>query len=459
MSTINDEMKGTADYAIKASKERFKFELDFSEQSVAQLDIILERIYWGFSSQPKDRWEGGLVYQTAVIWGSYLGEYMRRKWGGTWILNGKDRVLSVLNIQFSPINLVYQKITTHPEYSVKNYIVETEKIINNTPVIYPQPHQSMRENVGQPAKKITSKQSKKIKSKDKRLVYIVASIGAILLLIISCAGGYMLIRTSGISAIGLPVFASITSTDTPIVATLETATSTTENTLVPTETTLPTSTSTPTFTPLPSLTPSQTFTQIYTLTPTKTSTPITPTRTRTPSPTSGQHNPTKTPIPPTVTPQRTATVPPQPTATVPAQTTATVPPQLTATVPPQPTATVPPQPTATVPPQPTATVPQQPTATQPAPVVIDSCEVNPSTVPAGVNVSITFMVHFSAPGYGFDANVGNNYPGQGGCSGADGDGDGLAYCDGSSGELPAGVSEDVSLSSSVGNCVVSYSSK
>jgi hypothetical protein len=38
---INDEMKITADYAIKASKERFKQELDFSEKSIAQLDIIL----------------------------------------------------------------------------------------------------------------------------------------------------------------------------------------------------------------------------------------------------------------------------------------------------------------------------------------------------------------------------------------------------------------------------------
>jgi hypothetical protein len=455
MSIINDEMKGTADYAINASKERFKIELDFSEQSVAQLDIILERLYWGFYSQPKDRGEGGLVFQTAIIWGSYLGEYMRRKWGGTWMLNGKDRVLSIINIEFSPINLVYQKITTHPEYSVKNYLNETEKIINNTPVIYPQPQQHLAENVGQPAKKIPSKQTKKTKIKDKRLIYILASIGAILLVIVSCVGGYMLIRTSGVSAVGFPVSASITSTDTPIVATLETATSSPEITQIPTQTTLPTSTPIPTFTPLPSFTPSQTFTQIFTSTPTETSTPIIPRRTRTPSPTTGPGDRTNTPIPPTVPQNPTATKSPQTSATVPPQPTATKTPQPTATVA-QPTATKTPQPTATVP-QPTATTRPQPTIT-PVPVVIDSCDVNPSTVPIGQSVTITFIVHFSAPGYGFDAEVNNGFNGEGGCHGDD-SGNGVAYCDGSSGELPAGASGIATLSSSVGDCVVGFSSR
>ena len=441
MSSINDEMKGTAEYAIKASKERFNSELDFSEQSVAQLDKILERIYWGFYSQPKDRGEGGLVFQTAIIWGSYLGEYMRRKWGGTWILNGKDRVLSIINIEFSPINLVYQKITTHPEYSVKNYLNETEKLLNNTPVLYPQPQQHLAEHVGQPAKKIPIKQPKRTKTKDKRLIYILASIGAILLFIVTCAGGYMIYRTIGVSAVGFPISPSITNTDTPTIATLETATSTPESTQTPTETTLPTSTPIPTFTPLPSFTPSQTFTQILTLTPTETATLIIPTRTRTASPTYVRSNPTNTPIPPTAPPQSTATKPPQPTATVP----------------PQPTATKPPQPTATVPQPPTATTRPQPTIT-PVPVVINSCDVNPSTVPIGQSVAIIFMVRFSAPGYGFDADVNNGFNGEGGCHGDD-SGGGVAYCEGSSGELPAGASGIATLSSSVGDCVVGFSSK
>jgi len=435
MTIINDEMKGTADYAIKASRDRYKQELDFSEESIAQLEKILERIYWGFSSQSKDSGESGLVFQTAVIWGSYLGEYMRRKWGGTWIQNGKDRLLSIINIEFSPISLVFQKITTHPEYTVKNYLNETERIINNTAVISPQPPQHLPINAGQPIKIAPIKQTKKTKTFDKRLVILLASIGAIMLVIIACIGTYVIAGINGVSALGFLVPATSTSTEILIVETVATATPVPVNTQTSTVTPFPTATPTPTLIPLLSFTPSQTPTQTATSTPTATYTPIIPTRTRTPSPTFVPHNPTKTPIPPTITPQPTGTLPPQPTATVT------------------------PQPTATVPTQPTATKPPQPTITQPAPVVIDSCDVNPSTVPVGVNVTITFIVHFSGPGYGFDAEVNNGFNGEGGCSGSDGDGDGVAYCDGSSGELPTGASGNANISSSVGDCVVGFSSR
>jgi len=430
MSIINDEMKQTADYAIKTSRERFKQEFDFSEQSIAQLDIILERIYYGFYSQSKDSGEGGLIFQTAIIWGSYLGEYMRRKWGGTWILNGKNRLLSIINIEFSPIDLVYQKITTHPEYTVKNYLIETEKIINNTAVISPQPPQSLPIHAGQPTKKTSEAeptkktpkaQPAKTKSFDKRNIILFASIGAIFLLIFGCIGAYMIVGINGVSALGFLVHATSTSTESLVVETLVTATPIPVDTQTSTVTPSPTSTPNPTFTQVLSFTPSQTPTQTATSTPTATNTLIIPTRTRTPSPTSVTRNPTKTPIPPTEAPQ----------------------------------------PTATEPPQPTATTQPQPTVTQPAPVVIDSCEVNPSTVPVGQSVTITFIVNFSSrtPGYGFDAAVNPIYPGQSGCSGVDSDGDGMAYCDGSSGELPELTTVFVTLSSPVGNCDVSYSSQ
>ncbi len=130
MPNINDEMKSTADYAINAAKQRFKLELDFSDQSLIRLEKILEQIYWGFSNHPKDEGEGGVIYSTAAIWGSYLGEYMRLKWDGNWIQKGSDRLVSISNIEFSPINFVNQKITSHPEFSVDNYLNETARILN-----------------------------------------------------------------------------------------------------------------------------------------------------------------------------------------------------------------------------------------------------------------------------------------------------------------------------------------
>ncbi|MBK9208529.1 MAG: hypothetical protein IPL71_09580 [Anaerolineales bacterium] len=45
MSNINDEMKTAAEYTIKAAKEKFGQELDFSQQSIVKLEGFLEQAY------------------------------------------------------------------------------------------------------------------------------------------------------------------------------------------------------------------------------------------------------------------------------------------------------------------------------------------------------------------------------------------------------------------------------
>jgi hypothetical protein len=90
--------------------------------------------------------------------------------------------------------------------------------------------------------------------------------------------------------------------------------------------------------------------------------------------------------------------------------------------------------------------------------VIESCEVNPATVASGINQKITFIVRFSAPGYQFTANNDAPYREQSGCTGADDNNDGTAYCDGSSGVLPDATQVDVLITSAVGNCTAQYHS-
>jgi hypothetical protein len=110
---------------------------------------------------------------------------------------------------------------------------------------------------------------------------------------------------------------------------------------------------------------------------------------------------------------------------------------------------------------PTPTQLPTPTATESEPVVIESCAIDPFTVPVGYNVQITLLVHFSSniPGYGFNSTFDPNYPQQSGCDGTDDDGDGVAFCLGSSGILPDSTTVHVTFSTSVGNCVASYSSR
>ncbi|MFZ2098296.1 MAG: hypothetical protein WAV05_16825 [Anaerolineales bacterium] len=430
MPELNEEMKQTAEYAIKSARDRFKKELDFSEQSIIVLDNILTKIYWGFSGRTDNVGEGGLVFNTAMIWGSYLGEYMIFKWGGKWILKGADRLISINNIEFSPIKLVYEKITDHPELSVEDYINETKRIIY-TSVINPQNAQHISKKTEQLKEQIPVKPTKKPVTINKRSIYIIAGFLGALAIIAVGIMGYVVIQTGGLPAFGLPEEITATDTTTPTQEVLLTATQEYTATPLPSATQLPTHT--PTETPLPSLTPSLTYSQVPSLTPTGTLTPFIPTNTLLPtrSPTSTSARPTSTRKPPTYTPVPPSNTPVHPTNTSAPPTNTSAPPTNT---------------------------PVPPTST-PVPVVVVSCQVNPSIVPAGNNVTITFSVRFSAAGYGFTAVNPHDYPGQGGCSANDGDdgsNDGVASCNGSSGLLPSSTIANILIKTSVGDCTVSY---
>jgi hypothetical protein len=403
LSEINYQMQKIADFAIKLAKDKFGQDLDFSELSIGKLDNILSQIHSNFSNLAKNDETNKVISDTAVIWGSYLGEYMCRKWGGTWILKGSERLVSILSLEFSPISFIYQKITSHPEYSVEIYLFETKKIIYLS-VINPKPSQTLVEDAAQPEKVILLSNSDiKQTTKKNNLLYI-AVVGVILVFIFSCYFEFISIRKGGLAAFSLiSTKANLTPTSL-IEMTQATAITNSTNTQIPTATSLATYTPKPTYTLPATYTPLPTSTKKPTLTPTETQT-LFPTLTR--IPTSSPVIPTVTRVPPTLKP----------------------------------------------PPAATPTVPE--------PVVIESCDVDPSTVPANTNVNIRLIVHFSThiPGYGFDTSFDPEYPEQSGCSGVDGNGDGVASCTGSSGTLPESASVDVTFSSSVGDCVASYSAR
>ncbi len=412
MSDVNEEMKAVANYAVDAAKKRYNLDLDYSEQSISGLDKILEKIYWGFSGHAKDEGEGGLIYNTAIIWGSYLGEYIRLKWGGTWITKDSYRLLSVNNVEYSPINVVYQKISRDPESSLESYINEI-KIVMYRLAIHPQQAQELSKNITQFKQEINVRKTKKPITIDKKLLYSLAGVGGLLLVVAVSIIGYVIFRSRNIPASYLPPSATSTYTAVAVV-----------NTSVPISQ-FPTDTQSPSITPLPSYTPKPTNSPspTYTRSPTPTQIPtFTPTQTPSPFPTN----------PPT--PRNTRT--PTPTLTL----IPTEPPTFTPTNPPTFTPTEPP-----------------PSPTVPPPIVIESCDVDPSTVQAGFTVILTFSVHFSGPGYGFDTELDPEYPGASGCSGFDDNGDGTAECNGSSGMLPNSSTVNVLFSSSVGNCSASYS--
>lgn len=403
MAEIDREMNELADFAIKSAGDRYKLDLDYSDQSISRLESILDRIYWGFSGRTEAEGEGGLVHTTASIWGSYLGEFMVRKWGGKWNLKGARQIVTINNVDFSPISFVYQRIIGQVRDTVSDYLFDVNRMITpakpvialNVPPVVPVKAVTVAAAV--PVEKSKAKKKSAI---NVTLLEIIGAIAGIMLILFLLGFGYYRIRIVGGAAFAGGSPPSPTSTFT----------------LTTTSTSLPTSTITmlPTFTPQPSSTPSPTDTPTLTSTATDTAT-ATPTFTNTPSPTRRR---------PTWTPSQT----PKPTVVYPTNT--PVPPTAAST--------------PTNPPPP------------PPPVTIKSCGVSPSTIEAGLSVILEFSAQFSAPGYGFNIALSPGYPGSSGCSASDTNNDGTASCTGLSGMLPSSTTVNVTFVSPVGNCSASY---
>jgi hypothetical protein len=401
MTNLNVDRKSNADFAVKSAHDRFHLELDYSDQSIAKLENIITQIYWGFTSRDKDV-KDGLIYNTALIWGSYLGEFMRNKWGGTWVLKGSDPTISIKNIEFAPIALILHKISDHPEYSLESFLIEAGKRIPSR-VITPLPTPPPPVNLRQPKILISSKKLKQPRKIDKRLLPLLAGIGLFLLAFITVFFGYRVIKAGGLSAFGLNTSDSNSRLVVLIATTTDTATPYETNTPLQTPTLLPTYTPRPTLTLLPSTTPLPTDTPMATFTPIPTDTP-----TRTPLPTKPTRTPTNTHVPATEAPAATKTPIPGPTNT------------------------------------------------QPPPPRLNSCEISPSSVPAGEPTALTFIAHFNYPGIQFNLEFTGYASLPQGCTGTS-NSDGTAECLGSSGLQPGGTRVDVKFTSSAGDCTSSFS--
>jgi len=117
-TSVNARMQQIAEYAIKVAAEKFERSLDFSVNSLATLEGLLQRAYQQNSSHGISE---EAIQKTARIWGGYLGEIMRRTWGGEWVVNGQDVNLLINGKSYSPIQQVYQRIKIGQQFDIKKY--------------------------------------------------------------------------------------------------------------------------------------------------------------------------------------------------------------------------------------------------------------------------------------------------------------------------------------------------
>jgi hypothetical protein len=119
-------MEGFAQAAVNQAKREFKQELDYSSDSIDALDEILVMV----GETP----EHDLDFEVR-LWGSYLGELLRRRYTGTWEMTpypgGTVSVpaVEVRGSRLFPLMKVYRRLTIGDEEDLRGFFtMVTERL-------------------------------------------------------------------------------------------------------------------------------------------------------------------------------------------------------------------------------------------------------------------------------------------------------------------------------------------
>jgi len=123
---LGSMMEGYAHAAAEFARQEFKQELDFTSDSIDGLDDILVMV--GESPELDVEFE-------ARLWGSYLGEVLRRRYAGSWEMTqypgGMATVPSVdvRGSRLFPLMKVYRRLTVGEEEDLRAfYSMVTERL-------------------------------------------------------------------------------------------------------------------------------------------------------------------------------------------------------------------------------------------------------------------------------------------------------------------------------------------
>ena len=119
-------MEGYAQAAAEFAKSEFRLKLDFSSESIDALDDILVRV--GESPELDMDFE-------VRLWGSYLGEVLRRRYAGSWEMTqypGGVAAVPAVELRGSrlfPLMKVFRRLTEGEEEDLRTFFsMVTERL-------------------------------------------------------------------------------------------------------------------------------------------------------------------------------------------------------------------------------------------------------------------------------------------------------------------------------------------
>jgi hypothetical protein len=125
---LNAMMEGYASAAVEAARREFRHALDFSSGSIDTLDEILVLV-----SESPDR---DVDFETR-LWGSYLGEVLRRRYAGNWEMTqypGAQSAMPAIDVRGSrlfPLMKVHRRLTMGEEEDLGSFFAMVTERLGN----------------------------------------------------------------------------------------------------------------------------------------------------------------------------------------------------------------------------------------------------------------------------------------------------------------------------------------
>jgi hypothetical protein len=113
-------MQRVAEDAVIAAKEKFGINLDFTENSLQNLEIILQQAHEQYRQAASNVCSPNIpIENTVMVWGSFFGEVIRHCKEGDWFQGRKDVFIQFGSRRLDPLEHVRLRITKGPMFSIQ----------------------------------------------------------------------------------------------------------------------------------------------------------------------------------------------------------------------------------------------------------------------------------------------------------------------------------------------------
>lgn len=138
---LAEGMREYAEQAVLVAKKHHQLDLDYSLASVESVEKLLDgaakmAYKWQLRILRRKKREE-LANRLALVYGAYLGEVIRKEWGGVWHVGAEPPFDGIACITFNsgvtvaPTARAYKRITAPDLESVVSYINAIPSIIEN----------------------------------------------------------------------------------------------------------------------------------------------------------------------------------------------------------------------------------------------------------------------------------------------------------------------------------------